>query len=115
MKKLLLFAVMLFGLTAFSQTQEELYKKAYANAETTTSTTMEKLVVFLKIKDDKAVQQIKEVLFEKNLYLAQYPDFSMERKTILAEKVEGVFKQVLTEEQFKMLKSEEEYYKKILY
>lgn len=115
MKKLLLFAVMLFGLTAFSQTQEELYKKAYANAETTTSTTVEKLVGFLKIKDGEAVKQIREVLFEKNLYLAQYPDFSDERKAVLAEKIEGVFKELLTEEQLKMLKSEEEFYKKVLY
>lgn len=113
MKKLVLLAVMLFGFTAFAQTPEQAYKEAHTKAEKLTDDSVNQLVGVLNITDTDAVAKIKEVVFEKNLMIAQHPDFSNERKAILVEKIEGVLSKILDEKQLKTLKKEEALYNKI--
>jgi|SRR5690606_7619232 len=114
MKKLVLLAVMLFGFTAFAQTQEDTQKQAYKKAETLTTAHVDKLVSMLEIKDDNTKQKIKEVLFEKNLIVSQYPDLSNERKVILKDKIEGVLTNVLNENQLAKLKKDQDFYGQLL-
>lgn len=114
MKKLVLLAVMLFGFTAFGQTQEESHKQAYKKAETLTTEHVNKLAGMLDINDDNTKQKIKEVLFEKNLILSQHPDLSEQRKAILKEKIEGVLTNVLEEKQLTKLKKDESFYNQLL-
>jgi Ni/Co efflux regulator RcnB len=114
MKKLVLLAVMLFGFTAFAQTQEDAQKQAYKKAETLTATHVDRIVSMLEIKDDNTTQKIKEVLFEKNLILSQHPDLSEQRKVILKDKIEGVLNNVLDENQLAKLKKDQDFYGQLL-
>lgn len=114
MKKLVLLAVMLFGMTAFAQTQEDAHKQAYKKAETLTTEHVNKLTGMLEISDEITKQKIKDVLFEKTLILTQHPDLSEQRKVILKDKIEGVLNNVLDEKQLTKLKKDQSFYNQLI-
>src|SRR5690606_9543399 len=114
MKKLVLLAVMLFGFTAFAQTQEESYKQAYKKAETLTTEHVNKLAAMLDIMDDNTKQKTIEVLFEKIFILSQYLGLTEKRKAILKVKIEAVLTNVLSERQLTNLTKDVSFYNQLL-